>query len=444
MAIAFDAASGGQGVFVSSFSFSHTCTGSDLRLFMDMSYSLIPGMTVTSVTYNGVAMTVLGSTIAAPAGVKSVKYYLDNPATGAHNITVTTDNAGDVLDCNATSYTGVDVSVAPNLINSNIANGTPTTSTGTTTINNAWTILLGNGGQTAGTGSTKRGTAHGQNGNIYDSNGAITPAGSYSMTTSDVASHAWEMYEFGPLTSTPKQLDATQGQTATLTAAAQFLKTLTATQGQTASLLALSVSAPGVVDVTPIQSVDGLRPMPWRLDLYGVNSLDDLIRRLPELFSNTDIMLQWLFEDLKLVNDALGDGSAQGITSVANDFNIIGTVSGSTLTLGFQGTLPVNRGGSGRTTAIPYSVICGGTVFDGPHQSVVNVGTAGQVLTSNGAAALPTWQAAGGGAARESRKILTGETRTIADTYDRLYVDYLALEGTGLLVVEGDGALAIL
>jgi hypothetical protein len=56
------------------------------------------------------------------------------------------------------------------------------------------------------------------------------------------------------------------------------------------------------------------------------------------------------------------------------------------------GILPVANGGSGRATAIPYSVITGGISTTGAHQSVADVGTSGQILTSNGAGALPTWE----------------------------------------------------
>jgi hypothetical protein len=42
-------------------------------------------------------------------------------------------------------------------------------------------------------------------------------------------------------------------------------------------------------------------------------------------------------------------------------------------------------------------VLCGGTTATGAYQSIASVGTAGQILTSNGAGALPTFQAAGGG-----------------------------------------------
>jgi len=57
----------------------------------------------------------------------------------------------------------------------------------------------------------------------------------------------------------------------------------------------------------------------------------------------------------------------------------------------------VQFGGTGATTFTAYGVICGGTTNTGMLQSTANAGLSGQVLTSNGASALPTWQAGGGG-----------------------------------------------
>ena len=78
-----------------------------------------------------------------------------------------------------------------------------------------------------------------------------------------------------------------------------------------------------------------------------------------------------------------------------------GTGSTSTtycsLTTNVTGTLPVANGGTGATTQTAYAVLCGGTTSTGAYQSIASVGTAGQILTSNGAGALPTFQAAGGG-----------------------------------------------
>lgn len=56
------------------------------------------------------------------------------------------------------------------------------------------------------------------------------------------------------------------------------------------------------------------------------------------------------------------------------------------------GTAVVAGGGSGATSFTAYSVLCGGTTSTGSFQNVSGVGTSGQVLTSNGASSLPTWQ----------------------------------------------------
>ncbi len=52
----------------------------------------------------------------------------------------------------------------------------------------------------------------------------------------------------------------------------------------------------------------------------------------------------------------------------------------------------VANGGSGLAATTAYAVLCGGTTNTAALQSVASVGTAGQVLTSNGAGALPTFQ----------------------------------------------------
>lgn len=53
----------------------------------------------------------------------------------------------------------------------------------------------------------------------------------------------------------------------------------------------------------------------------------------------------------------------------------------------------VADGGTGRSSHTAYAVLCGGTTSTAAQQSIASVGTAGQVLTSNGAGALPTMQA---------------------------------------------------
>jgi hypothetical protein len=57
------------------------------------------------------------------------------------------------------------------------------------------------------------------------------------------------------------------------------------------------------------------------------------------------------------------------------------------------GTLGVAGGGTGLTTTTAYSVVFSGTTSTGAFQASAGPGTSGHVLTSNGAGALPTFQA---------------------------------------------------
>lgn len=79
--------------------------------------------------------------------------------------------------------------------------------------------------------------------------------------------------------------------------------------------------------------------------------------------------------------------------------NAVASVTGHALTsttagVASWGVLGVVGGGTGAATFTAFSVICAGTTATGAFQNVSGLGTSGQVLTSNGAGALPTWQAA--------------------------------------------------
>lgn len=77
------------------------------------------------------------------------------------------------------------------------------------------------------------------------------------------------------------------------------------------------------------------------------------------------------------------------------------------------GTVPVSRGGTGATSLTPYAPVCGGTTTTGAVQSCgTGLSTSGYVLTSNGASALPSWQAASGGGVADPLTIGTVITTT--------------------------------
>lgn len=92
---------------------------------------------------------------------------------------------------------------------------------------------------------------------------------------------------------------------------------------------------------------------------------------------------------------ATGTGNAVRATSPTLVTPALGTPTALVLTNATG--LPVAGGGTGLAAFTAYAVVCGGTTTTGALQSIASVGTSGHVLTSNGAGALPTFQAGGTG-----------------------------------------------
>jgi len=82
--------------------------------------------------------------------------------------------------------------------------------------------------------------------------------------------------------------------------------------------------------------------------------------------------------------------NAGTIQNVAQNkiFQFIG--SGGSTGGGGGGTVPT--GGTGLSSLSPYDILLGGATSTSPMQQVSGEGTAGQVLTSNGSSAIPSWQ----------------------------------------------------
>lgn len=81
-----------------------------------------------------------------------------------------------------------------------------------------------------------------------------------------------------------------------------------------------------------------------------------------------------------------------------------------------QDPVQVTKGGTGISTATTaYGVLAAGTTATGPFQNI-GTGASGEILTSNGAGALPTFQAAGGGGAMVLLHTIT--FNNTANSYD--------------------------
>ena len=117
--------------------------------------------------------------------------------------------------------------------------------------------------------------------------------------------------------------------------------------------------------------------------------------------------------------------SAGGVPSISStlppavqgNITSVGALASGSLAAGFTPvTVPI--GGTGLATATAYAVLCGGTSATGAFQSIASVGTSGQVLTSNGAGALPTFQS---GPSSQTGRLLSFQifTTGTAQTYTK-------------------------
>lgn len=179
-----------------SHTFSHTCTGSDLILFVGVMGDVTTDR-ITGVTYNGVAMTLIDKILEGDDFPRwAYLYYLIAPATGAHNVVISA-SASIALGGSASSYTGASQTGQPDASNknsgSNVASGVDYTTSVTTIADNCWTVMFtknDSGTATASTGSTLR-TSNASGLSMWDSNGVISPAGARSMSVQRNATSDW-------------------------------------------------------------------------------------------------------------------------------------------------------------------------------------------------------------------------------------------------------------
>lgn len=174
MAIVQDAATsitaGGSG---GSYTFSHTCTGSNLYLFVVVEVG--SSGSCTGVTYNSVSMTQL-VTRTFNTTRKQYIFGLVNPSTGSNTVSISYTVASTCYGA-AVSFTGV-VQSNPTITGGASGNTLSLTST---VDNSAMITMTGDNVTAAGTGSTSLSINNGVS--MMKSNPLlITPAGSKSMT----------------------------------------------------------------------------------------------------------------------------------------------------------------------------------------------------------------------------------------------------------------------
>ena len=152
MTIAFNATSTGwYSASWTSYTFSHTCSGSD-RLLVVWFFHWTSD-TVTWVTYWGVAMTLVQK-VKTPSSSWNYMYQLANPATGANNIVCSASASAD-WGWSAVSYTGVNQTTPINVSTTNTGTSVSTLTTSvTTTIPNCWLVSYWRNNWPTGTQNT--------------------------------------------------------------------------------------------------------------------------------------------------------------------------------------------------------------------------------------------------------------------------------------------------
>ena len=183
MPLAIDSTGYGYGS-TGTFSYSHTCSGSDRVLVVGISdrNGNANGDVVTGVTYNGVAMTRVEYYTAGSLQCAAWLYVLINPATGTHNVTVSNSNSAIALSSTSASYTGCDQTTQPSSHNQGAAT-TQNYGLAVTSPTNGWVVSFISSYYTAITsitnGTDRTGASYAY-AKLADSNSAVS--GSYTIT----------------------------------------------------------------------------------------------------------------------------------------------------------------------------------------------------------------------------------------------------------------------
>ncbi len=182
MAIAFDTVTNGGEVTATSLTFSHTCTGTNRFLVVDV-VGDVTNDTITGVTYAGAAMTLSGKSL-VPGNRYHYFWYKLAPASGANNVVVSSSSSV-LISARSASYTGCNQSAVDSNATATTQTNSQLHSVTTTVVADSW--LIGSASENqgnvpiAGIGTTLRnpGGIRGEF-QLADSNGEVA-AGSRSL-----------------------------------------------------------------------------------------------------------------------------------------------------------------------------------------------------------------------------------------------------------------------
>jgi hypothetical protein len=182
-------------------------------------------------------MTLIGSQRSTAFGITAL-YYLLNPATGSHTISIGFGGTSPTCNAGAVSWTGVAQSGQPDAVAGNTGSSLNPSVTVTTSADNCWVVgvLIDSGSPTAGLTNRYTGAVNTQYISFQDTNGVKHPAGGQSVNWTD-ASLTWgiQAASFAPLnyTTTTQTITGKSRITASTSQTIQGKSRVTATTTQT-------------------------------------------------------------------------------------------------------------------------------------------------------------------------------------------------------------------
>lgn len=258
--------------------------------------------------------------------------------------------------------------------------------------------------------------------------GAITPTTVNGLT---LTAQSTGFTIAGGTTSRTLTVDATG--TAMVLGVAQ---TVSASKTFNSGTLILAGATSGTTTLNASATASGTLTLPATTDtLVGKATTDTLTNKTLNLTNNTLSGTTAQFNTALSDNDFATIAGTETLTnktlttptigSFANaNHNHTASASGGQLTdAALSSAVGVAKGGTGNTTFTAYSIIAAGTTATGTFQNVVGVGTSGQVLTSNGASQLPSWQGAPGGWTRTTATTTVPAYLSLATATDNVGLD---------------------